>query len=62
MYSIMVKQIMQPILRRLGTVLTGFLIGTGVPQETTAQIVMGLTALVLVGVDLALSAYDKRKK
>lgn len=56
-----VEQIAKPILRRVGTVVAAYLVAKEVPQDVIDQIVTGLIALGLVGVDLAFSYLNRQK-
>jgi len=49
-----------PVLSRLGTAGTALMLSKGVPPETVDQIVVGATALVLLGFDLAVGAVAAR--
>lgn len=58
---ILIKQVLNPILSRLGTILAVWLTANSVDAETAQQIVNGIMALALVLADLGLSAFFRRK-
>lgn len=58
----MAREIIALLARRIGTGLAGFLASQGVDAELINQIVIGVTALILVTADLAVSMYVKRKE
>lgn len=57
----MYVEIAKPIIRRLGSMASAYLLASGVAVEATSQIVAGLSALALVAVDLIQSSADRRK-
>lgn len=59
MWHMMKEVVLEPLLRRLGTAVGGYLVGMGVDATSTGQIVTGLTVAVLVGVDLLISARER---
>lgn len=54
------KQLLGPIVRRGGTAVSSFLVGLGVAQTSTEQIVLGLSTAVMVAAELALSAKARK--
>lgn len=55
MLTVIKETILQPLVRRLGTFVGAYLIGVGVHNDSVNTIVAGMTAAVLVGVDLIMS-------
>lgn len=53
------NDLMLPMVRRLGTGLAGFLVGTGAGATETEQIVTGLIALFAVVADLVASKWNR---
>jgi hypothetical protein len=54
----MIRSILTPIARRLGSIAGGMLVGIGATQDESTVIVNGLIALVLVAGDVVLSKWD----
>lgn len=54
------EAILSPMLRRGGTIFGGYLLGLGVTQDQTTQIITGLTAVLLVVMDLVFSASARK--
>lgn len=52
--KLLIKQVLNPLLGKVGTALAGYLAAQGVGADTTQQIVTGLIALALVTVDLVI--------
>ena len=61
-FNILLDKVVQPMLRRMGTAFAVYLVTLGVGAEVADQIALGATALAGVGVDLALSAADKKRR
>lgn len=59
--KILVRQVINPLLSRVGTLLAGALAAQGINGETTQQIVTGVIALGLVLVDLAIDKIVQKK-
>jgi hypothetical protein len=59
--KLLVRQVLNPLLSRVGTLLAGALAAQGVNGETTQQIVTGIIALGLVVVDLAIDKVITKK-
>lgn len=59
--KILVRQIINPLLSRVGTLLAGALAAQGINGETTQQIVTGFIALGLVLVDLVIDKVVQKK-
>ena len=57
MWKLFVSEVTKPIARRVGSIASGYLISVGVSQDVTTTIVTGLTAAILVGVDLAVEKW-----
>ncbi|UIB81365.1 hypothetical protein [Flyfo microvirus Tbat2_43] len=55
------KLIVEPILRRLGTVLAVYLASKGVPEDAVHQLLAALGVVLGLAFDIALAAVDKRK-
>lgn len=58
----MLGKALEPVLTRLGTGTAGLLVGYGIENGHANAIGLGLTSLVLVGVDVATRYLIKRNK
>lgn len=58
--KLFVRQLVNPLLSKIGTGLGLFLVGNSVNAETTEQIVTGFIAAGLVGVDLLIDKIRDR--
>lgn len=56
-----VREILAPTLARTGSLLSGYLVGSGVGSSDAEKIAVGAVTLVLVGIDLALGHYARKK-
>lgn len=57
----LLKLIVEPILRRLGTALAVYLASKGVPEDALHQLLSALGVVLGLAFDIALAAIDKRK-
>ncbi|MFU0507254.1 hypothetical protein [Pseudaminobacter sp. NGMCC 1.201702] len=60
MKDMLIRNFARPLLERLGTMAAAYLIARGLDSDLVAQLVNGVMAAVLVGVDL-LTARASRK-
>lgn len=64
MKQILIRDVLRPLARRLGTTLAGMILGlmAVAPPETDVQnLANALVMLMLLGVDLAFSWWDRRQ-
>lgn len=54
----MIRSILSPIARRIGTMIGGLLLGLGATQDETTLIVNGAIAAILLAGDVLLSRLD----
>ncbi|UIB81387.1 hypothetical protein [Flyfo microvirus Tbat2_91] len=57
----LLKLIVEPILRRLGTALAVYLASKGVPEDALHQLLAALGVVLGLAFDIALASIDKRK-
>ena len=50
--KLIIQRMLEPLVTRLGTIGGTWLVAQGIPADTTQQIVTGISALALVGVDM----------
>lgn len=62
MKAFLVRELLKPLSRRLGTAAAAILIAKGVDPDIVSQIVAGVTALMFVCADLILSATSRLKE
>lgn len=58
--ELIIRDVAQPLVRRVGTMVSAALIGAGVATDTTNTIVAGLVAVCGVGIDLTLARISRR--
>lgn len=56
MNRVIMHGIIQPVLQRLGVILTAYVVSLGVADDVAAQIAVGVTATVGVVLDLVIRA------
>lgn len=56
-----IREILAPTLTRTGSLLSGYLVGTGVASSDAEKIAVGAVTLVLVGIDLTLGHFARKK-
>lgn len=56
----LIRQVLQPVITRLGSVVGGFLLGAGMGPENVADVVAAIGVLAGFAVDVALRAYVNR--
>lgn len=56
MNKVLMHGIVQPVLQRLGVILTAYVVSLGVADDVAAQIAVGVTATVGVLLDLVIRA------
>ncbi len=61
MKEMLVRNFARPLLERLGTMAAAYLIARGLDSDMVAQLVNGLMAAVLVGVDLIIARVSRDK-
>ena len=54
------KQLVEPAMRRIGSAGSAYLIGIGVAASSVEQIMLGLSAALAVGLELVLSAKARK--
>ncbi|MER9652200.1 hypothetical protein NKJ26_01625 [Mesorhizobium sp. M0152] len=52
MKAILLRHVLTPLVTRIGTALAAYLLAKGMDGDLTDQLINGLTAVVLVAVDL----------
>lgn len=57
----LVREVAAPMLARVGSLTSGFLIGAGAPATEAEQVAVGAVALVLIVADLAVGHFFRRK-
>lgn len=57
----LVEHVLRPALSRLGTAAAALLIALGADASLAGQVATGATALVLIGVDLTLSYFNRKR-
>ena len=55
------REIVEPLVRRAGTATAAVLLSNGFPAESAARAETAIVAVALVGFDLALSYFQRRK-
>lgn len=60
MRKTLIINFVRPILERLGTMAAAYLIARGLDTDLVAQLVNGVVAAVLVGLDLVTARYNRR--
>lgn len=56
-----IREVLAPTLARSGSLLSGYLVGAGVASSDAEKIAVGAITLVLVGIDLVLGHYARKK-
>lgn len=54
------REVLAPMLARVGTALTGYLVGTGAASDLAEKVAVGAVALVLIGADLAIGHFFRK--
>ena len=62
MLKFVIAELAKPCIRRLGTAMSGTLVGLGYASEQAIQLETAATAFLLIVADLVLSNLDRRKK
>jgi hypothetical protein len=57
--QLIIKELVKPFVRRLGSLMAGGLITLGIADDQAIQIQEGLTALMLVCIDLYMSYWER---
>ena len=61
MYRFVLSELAKPVIRRLGTAMSGTLVGLGYAQEQAVQLETAATAFLLIVADLVLSNIERSK-
>lgn len=61
MKAILVNGLVRPLVARIGTALAAYLLAVGADGETVNLILNGLSAAVLVGIDLIVARHQSRE-
>ena len=61
-YKFILSELAKPIIRRLGTAMSGTLVGLGIAADQAVQVETAATALLLIVADLILSGMERRKE
>ena len=59
MKEMLLRNFARPLLERLGTMAAAYLIARGLDSDAVAQLVNGVMAAVLVGLDLVLARFNR---
>jgi hypothetical protein len=59
MWRFVATELAKPIIRRMGSMIAGGLIGAGIIEDQAVQVEQLLTALLLLTVDLVVSHMDR---
>lgn len=54
------REILAPMLARVGTALTGYLVGTGAASDLSEKVAVGAVAAVLIGADLLMGHFFRK--
>lgn len=56
-----IRELIAPTLARSGSLLSGYLVGAGVASSDAEKIAVGAVTLVLVGIDLTVGHFARKK-
>lgn len=59
MWRFLLAELAKPLIRRIGSMATGALIGVGIANDQAVQVEQLLTALLLLAADLGLSHLER---
>lgn len=54
------ENVLGPLLARIGTIGAGYLTGVGVSHDNAQNLMIGVSAAVLIGIDLLVGAFNRR--
>lgn len=60
MKELLIRNFAKPLMERLGTMAAAYLIARGLDSDMVAQLVNGVVAALLVGIDLAVAAMNRK--
>lgn len=60
MNKFLIREVLAPAVARVGTAISGYLVGHDVASSDAEKIAVGAVALVLVGADLALGYFFRK--
>lgn len=60
MNKLLIREVLGPAIARVGTAISGYLVGAGAASSDAEKIAVGAIALVMVGADLALGHFFRK--